>query len=359
MAGFDKQRFDEFYRFKAEKFGHPGGLDFRPGIFLHYHYHSVGQYQENRFAPKLAETLDLKSGESVVIIGCGFNWTGAGLAKIGIDVSGTEISAFCLAEKDETEEAEIRQCCLDAGVDPDRDLINWRPESPLASLVVPTWKWRGFNHWLVADEESKSRAQWRANKTWRSLTEAQQNAFRDKFFDQLVDGIEVGYDASEDDWLGWWRLQPESQAADLPSEPQAEWMANPLDVFLRGGRINPMKRASAPILAEDIQTQSSRRRVIRSLAGRPRFIISEEVLNSVDDMAALDLCEDMARLAAGDGATVIHMISPKQLEGRQSPDLNWKLYSEWRAFLDNDNFTNQLILPTVTSGGVEAYIGLI
>ncbi len=80
-----------------------------------------------------------------------------------------------------------------------------------------------------------------------------------------------------------------------------------------------------------------------------RLIISEEVLNSITDAQALLVCEYMAAAAQDWGATVVHMLSPLFPDGRGDPELNWKTYAGWRAFLDANGFSAQLILPTVTA----------
>jgi hypothetical protein len=132
-------------------------------------------------------------------------------------------------------------------------------------------------------------------------------------------------------------------------------MVDPLDVFLRGGRASPQPRGWGQILGEDMKTNGSKRAVIRAFETQYpdaaiRFIISEEVLNSITDAEALLVCEFAGAAAADWGATVAHMLSPlKSYKTGQAPELNWKRYSEWRAFLDAEGFGAQLIVPTVTA----------
>jgi len=66
----------------------------------------------------------MQSGQSAIIIGCGFNWTGRGLADLGIDVTGIDTSSYILGNKDTSEEAEIRECLAEVGINPDTDVIH-------------------------------------------------------------------------------------------------------------------------------------------------------------------------------------------------------------------------------------------
>ncbi len=128
MAHWDKAAFDKFYNVEnsanGERWGHPNT---RPGIALHYHWYPIIQWQASSYAPRLFAVLGLVAGQSVTIIGAGFNGTGAGLARLGIDVIGTDISAYIIAQKGETEEAEIRAEIIAVGLDPDNDTIIGRP----------------------------------------------------------------------------------------------------------------------------------------------------------------------------------------------------------------------------------------
>ena len=118
--------FEAYYNFKAEPWGHPST---RAGVRLHYHRHSVGQYQQNKYAPLLWNLCGMAAGNSVVIGGCGFNWTARGLAAMGADVVGIDTSAYILAEEAGTEEAEIRDALVAVGINPDTDTIPDRGET--------------------------------------------------------------------------------------------------------------------------------------------------------------------------------------------------------------------------------------
>ncbi len=319
MPVWDKAAFDQFYRTGAEKHGHWNGRD---GILLHYHYWSIGQYQRGRYAGLLAGVLSLNAGDSVALVGAGFNWTGEGLGDLGVDVIGTEISAYILGEQGNTEEAEIRQHCLDAGIDPDVDKIYCVPSDPGAALTLDVNRVEATEKWLTARSELHSRESWIA-----------------------VHG----------------RLPNRAQVSTVPNEHLGnwQWMRDPLELFLRGGRAAPQVRGSGTVIDEDLETRQSRDRVFNAMANSPRYVISEEVLNGTDDVAGLRLCDDMRRLITERSGTVIHMLSPLQSRKQGAPELNWKTYADWRTHLDDNGFATQMILPTVTAGGVVAYSGLI
>lgn len=121
MPEWNKADFNRFYRFNGEReFGHPNT---RPPIFLHYHNWPVGRYQRLTYAPLLFNLCGMTAGQSVVLVGCGFNWTARGLTDLGIDVTGIDTSAYILGAKDVSEEAELRECIIAAGLDPDIDTI--------------------------------------------------------------------------------------------------------------------------------------------------------------------------------------------------------------------------------------------
>ncbi len=249
----NKAAFDQFYSSGAERYGRPNT---RPQIRLHYHWYPILQWQASRYAPLLFAVLGLNAGDSVLLVGAGFNGTGAGLEALGVDVIAIDTSAYIHAVKDETEEAEIRAECLLAGVDPDVDLIIGEPGNV---------------------------------------------------------------------------------------------MVHPLDVLLEGGRASPQPRGKGTILEEDMSKRKGRNTIKAALASTPRYAISEEVLNSITDAEALQVCDFAAQFASETGCTIVHMLSPLFPDGRGAPELNWKTYAGWRAFLDVGGFSAQLILPTVTS----------
>ncbi len=131
-------------------------------------------------------------------------------------------------------------------------------------------------------------------------------------------------------------------------------MVNPLDVLLRGGRASPAVRGWGQILGEDMKTNGSKKAIIRAFETQfpdatIRYILTEEVLNSITDAEALLVCEFSAAAAMDWGATVVHMLSPLFPDGRNDPALNGKTYAGWRSFLNTNGFSAQLILPTITA----------
>jgi hypothetical protein len=252
MPVWNKAAFDQFYSSGAERWGHPNT---RPQIRLHYHWYPIMQWQASSFAPRLFSVLGMNAGDSVVLVGAGFNGTGQGLADLGVDVIAIDTSAYIQAEKGNTEEAEIRAEIVAAGLDPDVDKI------------------RG------------------------------------------------------------------------PGGPDAD----PLDLFLEGGRASPQPRGKGVVLPEDMSKRNSRNTIKAALASTPRYAISEEVLNSISDADALQVCDYAANFASENGGTIVHMLSPFQPDTTQAPELNWKTYAGWRTFLDANGFSAQLILPTVTA----------
>lgn len=156
--------------------------------------------------------------------------------------------------------------------------------------------------------------------------------------------------------------------------PGATWW-NPLDLFMEGGRAAPAIRGKGEILEEELRTRGSRNAVLNRFEANwpgvsPRYIITEEVLNSIPDAEADLVCDYASAGASEWGATVVHMLSPP-LESAQA-GLNWKTYGAWRTWLNTNGYGSHLILPTVTAigqgvtlpaggepGRVVAYSGLI
>lgn len=255
MPDWTKVDFDRFYSSQAERWGRPNN---RPPIVLHYHWFPIIQYQQT-LATRIRDVLGLVPGDRVVLVGAGFNGSGAGLTALGIEVVGTETSAYILAEKNNTEEAEVRAAIVAAGLNPDVDLI-------------------------------------------------------------------------------------------IGPNGRAEY--DPLNLFLEGGRASPALRGKGNVLAEDGATRPSRNAIRNALSGNPRYLISEEVLNSITDAQVLLVCDAAARLVseAGGTCTIVHMLSPLNPDAAsQEPDLNWKTYAQWRALLNANGFSAQKILPTVTA----------
>ena len=286
MPVWGKPEFDTFYGKNVERWGVPNT---RPSIKLGYHWfwtiaaqsgQNVAGLQSPNFPQLLVQVLGLVPGDAVLLFGCGFNGTGAGLTALGINVIGVDTSSYIDSQKGQTEEAEIRAACLAAGVNPDTDTI-WGPPGNVR--------------------------------------------------------------------------------------------VNPLDLFLQGGRASPQPRGKGSILAEGMTSRPSRNTVKNALAANPRYVITEEVLNSITDSEALVVCDACQRFVTENGnGTVVHMLSPFQSGASQAPSLNWKTYGAWRTFLTANAFPLQRILPTVDGTGqgvampltnpigvVTAYSGLI
>ncbi len=258
MAEWTKQDFDKFYYKRGEPWGYPGS---RQPIMVHYHNWSIHQWQRTVFAPKLAQVLGLVSGQAVILVGAGFNATAEGLNALGIRVIGTDLSTYIQNQKAQTEEAEIRDAIIAAGLNPDTDLI-----------------------------------------------------------------------------LG----------------PDGQKTLDPLEHLLRGGRANPQVRGWGQILGEDLRTNGSRNAVIRAFEEQYpstpiRYIITEEVLNSITDAEAGLVCDYCQGAAQAWGSTVVHMLSPLHTNTTQAPELNWKTYAGWRAWLNTRGYLTQKVLPTVTA----------
>ena len=136
---------------------------------------------------------------------------------------------------------------------------------------------------------------------------------------------------------------------------------NPLDLLLEGGRAAPQPRGKGAVLEEELRTRGSRNSVLGQLSGSPRWIITEEVLNSIPDNEAALVCDYCASAASEWGSSVVHMLSPLMADTNQGPTLNWKTYAGWRTWLDTNGFGTHAILPTVTDHdqGVVAYSGLL
>lgn len=119
MPEWDQTAFDMAYNAAFE--GHLGGVP--PGrtqeIRLGYHWFTIGRWQETDYAQKLIDVLGLTAGHRVLSVGCGYAWTGVGLAAQGIEYVGTEVSSLILGTMDQTEEADIRARITAVGENPD------------------------------------------------------------------------------------------------------------------------------------------------------------------------------------------------------------------------------------------------
>lgn len=111
-----KASFDGAYSFHAEPDGHPNT---RPAVRLHYHRGPMANV-----AAQIAQHFDSYIGPAAynqrfAIIGGGFGWVAGELMDRGFtNVVVAEISAWVLAEMDNSDEQEVRDACAAVGLDP-------------------------------------------------------------------------------------------------------------------------------------------------------------------------------------------------------------------------------------------------
>jgi hypothetical protein len=143
-----------------------------------------------------------------------------------------------------------------------------------------------------------------------------------------------------------------------------EWRISPLDWWLPRGAV-PRSPQFLTIVEEDGSNAGSRGRIkneLRDITGSQtgddiHHIITEEVLNSIDDNDAGNLVSWLQSAATQNnitptgGADVFHMLSPLQVDANQSVDLNWKTYDDWRIFLDQNGGSTHKIICTVPVQG--------
>lgn len=147
-----------------------------------------------------------------------------------------------------------------------------------------------------------------------------------------------------------------------------KWRIRPLDWYLPRGTGVARAAQWLTITDEDGSTNGSRGRIknqLRDITGSLtgddiHHIITEEVLNSLDDPDAANLIDWMQQAATQNnitptgGATVWHMLSclqpgnPRQLA---NPELNWKSYDDWRTFLNQNGGSTHNIIVTAPFGG--------
>jgi hypothetical protein len=118
VAGYTKADYDALYRIRVSRYF--GGVQAgQESIWLNYHKYGIKPILEARWA-KVAPLLNIASDELVAIVGAGFGWgVEAFIAETGCTTVGIDISDYIAAEKDNTEEAEIRAAIIAAGHDPD------------------------------------------------------------------------------------------------------------------------------------------------------------------------------------------------------------------------------------------------
>jgi hypothetical protein len=120
MAGWTKADYDNAYRIRVERrYGtYPAGAT-RPEVRAHYHRWAMKDHLDNRWS-KMLPVLAIDPSEFVCIVGAGFGWGVESFAnRTGCVTCGIDISDYISAEQDNTEEAELRQCIIDGGLDPD------------------------------------------------------------------------------------------------------------------------------------------------------------------------------------------------------------------------------------------------
>lgn len=147
-----------------------------------------------------------------------------------------------------------------------------------------------------------------------------------------------------------------------------KWRIRPLDWYLPRGTGVARSPQWLTIVGEDGANNGSRGRIkneLRDITGSQtgddiHHIITEEVLNSLDDADAANLIDWMQSASTQNnitptgGATVWHMISglqpgnPRQVA---NPELNWKSYDDWRTFLNQNGGTTHNIIVTAPFDG--------
>jgi hypothetical protein len=120
MAGWTKAQYDAAYRILVER-RLPGGYSdtSRPQAYVNYHKWAMKPVMAQRWAV-IAPILSIPPNTPTLIVGAGFGWGVEEAIANGISPCvGIDISDYVIAEKDNTEEAELRQNLLDVGLDPD------------------------------------------------------------------------------------------------------------------------------------------------------------------------------------------------------------------------------------------------
>lgn len=118
MAGYTKEQYDEAYKFGLERHfgGRPAG---QQPVVLHYHKFFMRPRWITRWQ-NLQAILQVPSTDLVCIVGAGFGWGVEGfIAATGCTTVGIDISDYIDAEKNNTEEAELRAQIAAVGLDPD------------------------------------------------------------------------------------------------------------------------------------------------------------------------------------------------------------------------------------------------
>jgi len=96
--------------------GHPNT---RLEVRLHYHRAIIKPRLEEYWKSLVPSVYDIKSTDTVVIVGAAFGWgVEALIALTGANVIGVDISDWVASAKDTSEESEIDACITVAGLDP-------------------------------------------------------------------------------------------------------------------------------------------------------------------------------------------------------------------------------------------------
>lgn len=225
-----KAAWDQYYRKGAEGlWGHPNT---RPEVKLHYHK----AVREVRIGQRAA-ALGLHFGPAaynkrILIVGGAFGWLAEALLTEGfLTVGVTDTSSYVQAEKDNTEETELRAEITSVGLDPDTDR---------GALILST--------------------------------------------------------------------------------------------HLRGPR-----RGSIDIIDADILTPAGRT-TVRQAMGNPQVVVTETVLESLEDNEAITLSE--AAHAFPGQVEVVHVVYTLAPDGGQNPVFNWKTLADWKMLIPADTFVD-------------------
>jgi hypothetical protein len=118
MAGYTKADYDAQYSIRVSRYF--GGVQAgEESVWLNYHKYGMKPILAARWAT-LAPILNIASDQLCLIVGAGFGWgVEAFITETGCTAIGVDISDYIAAEKDNTEEAEIRAAIIAAGHDPD------------------------------------------------------------------------------------------------------------------------------------------------------------------------------------------------------------------------------------------------
>lgn len=119
MAYDTKADFDAMYRTPAIQRYFGGRPPGEKNVTLNYHHAWMSDGLKLMYEGLLPK-LNIASTELVLIVGAGFGWGVEAFAELsGCTTVGIDISAYVQAEKNNTEEAELREAIIAADLDPD------------------------------------------------------------------------------------------------------------------------------------------------------------------------------------------------------------------------------------------------